>query len=202
MSTARGSGERAILVWTDTMRLLRLATELEARGLEVAVFRDLGRGLAECASGRCAVLVALGQPPNRLAEAQPVPVPLVLIDVPEPAVLPLRSTGPRTVLPASMPPERVADRILALLAARAPAGPPLAPAPETAPPAERLAAPAHPAPATLGREPLAGGTAAVAPTPPARRRWLKVVRWAVVVAAGLAVGYLVGMAWLNSTLAR
>jgi hypothetical protein len=200
MSTGRGDGERAVLVGTDTLRLLRLATELEARGLEVAVFRDLGRALTECAAGRCAVLVALGQPQSRLAGAQPVAVPLVLIDVPEPAQLPLRPLGPRTALPADLPTEVVVERILALVAMHArPGGAPPAPA---APPAEVGAAAPRTDLATLRREHAARLAQAAAPSTRRRPRWLKLVRWAAIVAAGLAVGYLVGMAWLSSTMAR
>jgi hypothetical protein len=200
MSTGRGEGERAVLVGTDTLRLLRLATELEAQGLEVAVFRDLGRALTECAAGRCAVLVALGQPQSRLAGAQPVAVPLVLIDVPEPAQLPLRPLGPRTALPAELPTEVVVERILALVAmhARSRAAPsaPAGPSPQTG------AAPPRPDLATLRREHATRLAQEPASPPRPRPRWLKVVRWAVIVAAGLAVGYLIGMAWLSSTMAR
>ncbi len=199
MSTA-AAGERAILVGTDTMRLLKLATELEARGLDVAVFRDLGRGLAECAAGRCTVLVALGQSQGRATDSQPVTVPLVLIDVPEPAALPIRPLGPRTILPGSISAETAADRIVALLAARVPRAP-------------EAATRAPPVPAETG----AGGRSSELPkqreravtAPPAtgwarasRRRWITILRWAVIVVAGLTIGYFIGTLWLNSTMPR
>src|SRR3954452_7499334 len=108
---------RAVLVGADTTRLLALADELEARGLEVALFRDAERGIEACESGRCDVLVAIG----RLAPRDGVPprgvaLPLVLPDAPYPPHLQLRPIVPPTELGASTAPAAAAERVIALLA--------------------------------------------------------------------------------------
>src|SRR6478672_6078345 len=85
---------RAVLVGTDTGRLLALAGELEARGLEVALYRDAERGIAACDSGQCDVLVAIGRlAPRDGVPPQRVAVPLVLLDAPDAPDLSLRPIG-------------------------------------------------------------------------------------------------------------
>jgi hypothetical protein len=128
---------RAVLVGSDTARLLALADELEGRGLEVALYRDAERGIEACDSGQCDVLVAIGRlAPRDGVPPQRVSVPLVLLDAPDAPDLPLRPIGPRTALGASVAPAAAADRVLALLA-RASDTTAVAPspaAPQTAPP--------------------------------------------------------------------
>ena len=166
---------RAVLTGADTARLLALAGELEARGLEVALYREPARGLEACASGRCDVLVAIGRlAPHDGEPAQRVAVPLVLLDAPDAPDLPLRPTGPRTALGPTVLPSAAADRVLALLA-RGPGAPAVArvqePAtarPEAAPPTapQRTETPKSPLPARSEARP--GASAGVGePTPDA-----------------------------------
>ncbi len=139
---------RAVLVGTDTARLLALADELETRGLEVALYRESERGLAACESGEYDVLVAIGRlAPRDGVPMQRVAVPLVLLDAPDAPDLPLRPIGPRTALEASVPPAAAAERVLALLA-RAPESPATA-----LPPTSEAAARPAPAPPASGAAP-------------------------------------------------
>lgn len=160
--------QRAILMGHDTARLLALAGELEARGLEVALYREPARGLAACTGGACDVLVAIGRLTPRDGETLPtVAVPLVLLDAPDAPDLALRPTGPRTVLGASVAPDAAADRVLALLARPGAAVTPEAPA-----------------------APLGPGEAEPAPLgAPPRRRASRVAVWVFLVLLGLLIGF-------------
>jgi hypothetical protein len=159
---------RAVLVGHDTARLLALAGELEARGLEVALYREPARGLAACTGGHCDVLVAIGRLVPRDGETPPaVAVPLVLLDAPDAPELALRPTGPRTVLGASVAPSAAADRVLALLARP---GEAVTPEPPAAPPGPEETGP-------------------VPPGAPPRRRATQVAVWVLLVLLGLLIGF-------------
>ena len=176
---------RAVLVGSGTARLLALASELEAHGLEVALYGELARGLEECAGGRCDVLVAIG----RLAQwedsaAQRVAVPLVLLDAPDAPDLPLRPTGPHAVLSATVALGAAAARVLALLAPAAPAVPEALPSPggrlEQAPAATTAAPP------LAARPPVAATGSSYA----------RLLFRVLTVAAGLVLGLALGRLFL------
>jgi hypothetical protein len=113
--------QRAVLVGADTQRLLALATELENRGLEVALYSELPRALQACADEPPAVLVAAGSLPAAEApEARPVTVPLVLLAAPDASPLPLRPLGPHLQVDPALGAGAVAERVLALVPPPAP----------------------------------------------------------------------------------
>ena len=160
---------RAVLVGTDTARLLMLAGELEAQGLEVALYRALYRGLEEVSNERCDVLVAIGRlaPADGSLTQLRVTVPVVLLDAPDVAELPLCPVGARATLDTTVGPEAVAERVMGLLAP-----PPSAEAvggevaPVAAPGASGPAV--EPAPAAPAAPAGSGATATAAPAPVAR----------------------------------
>ena len=164
--------QRAVLVSADAQRLLALATELENRGLEVALYSELPRALQACADEPPAVLVAAGSlPPAEQHEGHPVTVPLVLLAAPDAPPLPLRPLGRHFQVDSTLAPSVVAERVLALL-------------PPPAPPA------ASPEPARDAAEPLLADEGEVL----TRSRLLVRVLVAVV---GLALGVIAGLLFLH-----